>query len=87
MIRHANAGKTKEPKLQQVKERVPPFEGNYASVYQDYVDHKIGTTKPINTRDCCIVTPQEKEEMVLMSAKRILEQPEMAKQVFNLQTV
>lgn len=86
MIRHNLEGRGQEPKLNQVKERVKPFEGNYQSVYQDYVEHKIGESLA-NTRECCTVTRPEKEEMIVISAKRILDEPEMAKQVFHLQSV
>ena len=36
MQSHEFTGEGKEPKLSKVKESVKPFEGNYASVYQDY---------------------------------------------------
>ena len=83
---HDRSNQAKEPKLKLVKERVKPFEGNYTSVYQDYVEHKIGENL-MNKKECCYVSPQEKEEMIMESAKRIMEDPIMSKQVFNTLTI
>lgn len=83
MIPHDLHGKNKEPKLTQIKERVKPFEGNYSSVYQDYVAHRLHPQE--KNREHCRVSQAEKEEMIVSTAKRILdEDPAMAREVFNL---
>lgn len=85
MVPHEVSKQGKEPKLKQTKERMKPFEGNYSSVQRDYVDHNIATQKGVNTRVCCHVKPQERENMVYLSAKRLLEDdPQLAKQVFQM---
>ena len=81
MKRHQTVGKGGDPKLSQVKERVKPFEGNYSSVYQDY--GQTGGQENVNQRACCVVTPQEREAMVVDSVQRIMQDPKMARQVFN----
>lgn len=82
MKNHELAGRGKEPKLSQIKEKVKPFEGNYSSVYQDYGSEPRGDGKG-NSRACCTVTPQEREAMVIDSVERIMQDPKLAKQVFN----
>jgi len=83
MTSHDLHGKNKEPKLSLIKERVKPFEGNYSSVYQDYVPHTIH--KGEKHREHCKVTEAEKADMIVSTAKRILdEDPSMARQVFNM---
>lgn len=81
MKNHELAGRGKEPKLYQVKERVKPFEGNYNSVYSDYVEHRIDAEG--RKKVCCTVTPQQREEYVVDSVQRIMSDPEMASKVFN----
>ncbi len=81
MRNHDLAGRGGEPKLKLIKERVKPFEGNYSSVYQDYGQG--GSPNNVNQRACCVVTTQERESMVLDSVQRIMQDPVMAKQVFN----
>lgn len=82
MKNHQIAGRGKEPKLTQVKEKVKPFEGNYTSVYNDLGQFPIETAN-VNQRVCCRVTPQEKENMIVDSVQRILDDPKMSRQVFN----
>lgn len=83
MISHDLHARTKEPKLTTVKERVKPFEGNYSSVYQDYVPHRLAPQE--KHHEHCRVTEAEKADMIVSTAKRILdEDPAMARAVFNL---
>ena len=81
MKNHNVGGRGKEPKLSQIKERVKPFEGKYSSVYQDYGSQTY--IEDQHKRACCTVTPQEREDMVVDSVQRIMNDPKMAKQVFN----
>lgn len=82
MVKHLLPKKGEEPKLIQNKPKITPFEGNYQSVYQDYVNHP-PNHKGKATRDCCHVTRPEMEEMVRSSAQRLIqEEPDMARQVF-----
>lgn len=82
MKNHELNGRGNEPKLTQVKEKVKPFEGNYASVYSDYVEHRITDNSP-NFKGKCVVTPQQKDEFLSNSVQRIMNNPEMARQIFN----
>lgn len=82
MKNHELAGRGKEPKLSQVKEKVKPFEGNYTTVYGDLGQGQGGPTNA-NSRVCCTVTPQEKENMIVDSVNRIMQEPKMAKQIFS----
>lgn len=82
MRRHEIAGRGKEPKLTQVKEKVKPFEGNYTTVYND-LGQITGGQNNSNQRVCCTVSPLEKEAMIFDSVQRILDDPKMARQVFN----
>jgi hypothetical protein len=81
MKNHELASRGGEPKLTQIKEKVKPFEGNYNSVYQDYTEHKIDPQS--RKKGGCTVTLQQKEEYVMDSVQRIMENPEMARKVFS----
>jgi hypothetical protein len=82
MKSHDLGDRGKEPKLTQVKERVKPFEGNYNSVYSDYVEHNLKDNSP-NYKGKCTVSPQQKEDFLTNSIQRIMTNPEMARQIFN----
>jgi hypothetical protein len=84
MTSHDLHGKNKEPKLSLIKEKVKPFEGNYSSVYQDFVPHSVRRAEKKHNEQCR-VSEAEKADMIVSTAKRILdEDPAMARQVFNL---
>lgn len=71
-----------EPKLKQNKLKMTPFVGNYQSIYQDYVEHKICKTH--KDRNCCCVTRPEMEEMLNNSTTRLMqEDPVLASQVLS----
>lgn len=81
MKNHELAGRGKEPKLSQVKERVKPFEGNYNTIYHDYVEHRID--EQARKKPECTVTLQQREQFVKDSVERIMDNPDMARRVFN----
>lgn len=81
MKKHELSGKGNEPKLNLSKEKVRPFDGNYQTIYQDYVEHKLGDGE--QERNCCFVTRPEKEQMLLLSARNLLKEPEFAKKVYG----
>lgn len=82
MRNHQLVGRGKEPKLSQIKERVKPFDGNYSTVYQD-LGQTAGDSHQVKQRACCTVAPFEKDSMLVDSVQRILQDPKMARQVFN----
>lgn len=81
MISHGTAGKQREPKLKLQKESVKPFHGNYDSVYQDYVDHKLGEKKQIESQLMRSTIPKEKEPLIVIASRRVLQDPVLGPQV------
>ena len=82
LIAHPPSVFKREPKLKPCNDKISAFEGNYQSIYQDYVPHE-ATEVQHRKRVCCKVSGGEKEDMLVRSTNRILENPQLSQEVFN----
>jgi hypothetical protein len=83
MKAHDPKAMLREPKYKAEKEAVGPFEGNYQSVYQDFVDHRIGDKKLFESQALRESALKEKEALIVIASRRVMEDPVLGPKVFD----